>query len=71
MNQSDCQFENAVKDLRQVLKTLRNTVSLKDLLEKSTTYERAAIRDLLYVCKDILEQYECFNGDHDTYSDPD
>ena len=49
MNQSDCQFENAVKDLRQVLKTLRNTVSLKDLLEKSTTYEQAAIRDLLYV----------------------
>lgn len=60
MNMTYCQFENTVKDLRQVLETLRNTTSLKDLLEESPIYERAAIKDLPYVCKDILAHYEYF-----------
>jgi len=61
-----CQFENTVKDLRQVLETLRNTTSMQDLLEESSTYERAAIKDLPYVCKDILAHYEYFRM-HETY----
>lgn len=63
MNQSYCQFENTVKDLRQVLETLRNTTSLRDLLEESSVYEEAAIRDLPYVCKDVLEYYDYFKRD--------
>jgi hypothetical protein len=65
MNMTYCQFENTVKDLNQVLETLRNTTSLKDLLEDSSTYEQAAIRDLPYVCKDILEYYRYFKNDLD------
>ena len=61
-----CQFENTVKDLRQVLATLRNTGSMEELLEESSTYERAAIKDLPYVCKDILECYEYFRM-HETH----
>ena len=66
MNQSRCQFENTVKDLRQVLETLRNTTSMQDLLKESSTYERAAIKDLPYVCKDILSYYEYFRM-HETH----
>ena len=65
MNMTYCQFENTVKDLRQVLETLRSTTSLKDLLEESSTYEQAAIRDLPYVCKNILAHYEYFKSDLD------
>ena len=65
MNMTYCQFENTVKDLRQVLETLRSTSSLKDLLEESSTYEQAAIRDLPYVCKNILAHYEYFKNDLD------
>jgi len=60
MNITYCQFENTVKDLRQVQETLRNTMSMKDLLEESSIEERAAIKDLPYVCKDILSHYEYF-----------
>lgn len=66
MNMTHCQFKNTVKDLRQVLETLRNTMSMKDLLEESSIEERAAIKDLPYVCKDILAHYEYFRM-HETH----
>lgn len=58
MNMSYCQFENTVKDLNQVLETLRNSGSISELIEDSSTYEEAAIRDLPNICKKILEEYE-------------
>lgn len=61
-----CQFENTAKVLRQVLEILRNTTSMKDLLEESSVYERAAIKDLPYVCKDILSYCEYFRV-HETH----
>lgn len=54
------QFDITTKNLRQILETLRNTTSLEDLLTKSSIYERAAIKDLPYICKDILAHYEYF-----------
>lgn len=58
MNMSYCQFENTVKDLKQVLETLRNSGSISELIEDSSTYEEEAIRDLPSICKKILEEYE-------------
>ena len=39
---------------------------MKDLLEESSIEERAAIKDLPYVCKDILAHYEYFRM-HETH----
>ena len=66
MNQSDCQFENTVKDLQQLLTILQSSTSLRELLEESSIQERSFMHHLPHVCKDILAHYEYFRM-HETY----
>jgi len=63
MNMSYCQFENTVRDLQQVLDTLRSCNSLEELIEDSSSYEQNAIRDLPYVCRQISERYRILQGE--------
>lgn len=57
---SYCQFENAVDSLRPVLDALRGSPNLEYLLQKSSSYEQDAIKDLPKLCKKILDQYKDF-----------
>lgn len=62
MNQTNSQFENTVKttvkDLQQILETLRTATCLREVLEKKSVHERAFIYHLPQVCKEIIDYYE-------------
>ena len=66
MDQTNCQFENTVKDLRQLLEILQSSTSLKELLEESSIQERSFMHHLPHVCKEILDYYE-YSRMHETY----
>ena len=66
MNQTDCQFENTVKDLQQVLKVLQGAISLQEVIENSSLHERAFIHHLPHACKEILDYYE-YSKMYETY----
>lgn len=70
MNQTNSQFENTVKttvkDLQQILETLRTATCLREALEKKSVHERAFIYHLPQVCKEIIDYYE-YSQKYETY----
>ena len=66
MNQTNCQFENTVKDLLKILEMLQCTTCLREILEKSTANERVYIDYLPHACKEILDYYE-YSQKYETY----